>query len=338
MISSLSRDELYYRQQLSHDQIDDILAEKRAAEFPESKARHLGKLNAFLEVSSLLENEGISFIPQKGPVLSYRLYGDPLYRTYNDLDFLIDADQIPGAVRLLIDNDFEFFSYTFPEKKCYRELLFRHVNELCLWSPSLDAGIELHWRLVNGRLSGHIKDEQLIRENSMALVFHGREFKILNNDLELLYLVIHGALHGWKRLKWLLDVKVFLQKFESDELRFAELVRQFSAGRPVAVCNELLKIFFPGTKLLPSTYKAPAGMVRFALQQINQPDGEKGMAEFLGFLRNSWRAFPGMGYKIDLLKRNLFATDLANASWMPCSALAYYIVSPFQKLIRGFRG
>ena len=69
-------------------------------------------------------------------------------------------------------------------------------------------------------------------------------------------------------------------------------------------------------------------MVRFALKQIRQPESAKGMAEFLGLFRNSWRAAPGMGYRIDLLKRNLFATDLASASWMPCSSLAFYIVSP----------
>lgn len=337
MISSLSRVELYYRHQLSHDQIDDILGEKRSGEFPESKAQHLGKLNAFLKIFDLFEKEGIPFFPQKGPILSYRLYGDPLYRTFVDLDFFVLENQIRSAVDLLRKNGFRTPFYTLPLKNCHRKLLFKHNNEIILLNDEWSVSVELHWSLHNCKILDEEDFVQVLNENESSVMYEGRRFRVFSEELELLFLVIHGTLHGWSRLKWLLDVKVFLQKFEPDELRFAELVRQFSAGRLVAVCNELLKIYFPGAKLLPSTCIAPAGMVRFALQQIKQPDSGKGMAEFMGFFRNSWSAFPGMGYKIDLLKRNLFATDLASASWMPCSALAFYIVSPFWKIIRGFR-
>jgi len=76
MISSISRDELYFRHQLSHEQIDDILGEKKAGKVPEAKAQHLGKLNTFLEVSDLFDRERIPFIPQKGPILSFRIYNE----------------------------------------------------------------------------------------------------------------------------------------------------------------------------------------------------------------------------------------------------------------------
>jgi hypothetical protein len=338
MISSLPRDELYYRHQLSHDQIDDILGEKRSGEFPESKAQHLCKINAFLKVTELFEKEGISFMPQKGPILSYRLFGDPLYRTFVDLDFFVAEDQIMPAVDLLLKNGCRTPFYTLPLKNCHRKLLFKHNNEIILLNDGWSVSVELHWSLHNCKILNEEDSHRILNENERSVFYEGRRFRVFSEELELLFLVVHGTLHGWSRLKWLLDVKVLLEKFEIDELRFAELVRQFSAGRPVAVCNELLKIYFPGTKLLPSKYKAPAGMVRFALKQISQPDRKKGIGEFLGFFRNSWRAFPGMEYKIDLLKRNLFATDLASASWMPCSPLVFYIVSPFWKLVRGFRG
>jgi len=337
MISSLSRDELYYRHQLSHEQIDEILGEKKAVSFPEAKAQHLLKLNTFLAISDLFFREGIPFIPQKGPVLSFRIYGDPLVRTYNDLDFLIDSERIPEAFRLLSKGGFRASSYEFPEEECRRALLMRHVNELYLWNPDLETGIELHWDLTGVMLPGQAGQSGIIEENSTVLGFEGRDYRVLNQELELLFLVIHGSLHGWNRLKWLLDVRELLRKYDTDEVRFEGLVRQFNARRPVAVCNELLKIYFPGTKLLPSACRAPAGMVRFALRQIGKPDRPKEMGGFLGFFINSWRAFPGTGYRFDLLKRNLFATDLASVPWIPCSAIGFYFLSPFRKLSRGFR-
>lgn len=338
MISSLSRDELYFRHQLSHEQIDDILGENLAAGLPGAKAQHLHKLNTFLEISDLFFREGIPFIPQKGPVLSFRIYCDPLVRIYTDLDFLVDAERIPVAFRVLSHLGFRSTSYVFPGDECRQKLLMQHVNELYLWNPDLETGIELHWKLFNGFTAGRRGLTKVIQDNTITLKFGGRDFTVLNPELELLYLVIHASLHGWNRLKWLVDVRELLRKFDIDGMKFASLVQQFRAQNPVATCNELLKEYFPGTKLLPSVSRAPAGMVRFALRQIRKPDGQKDMREFLGFFVNSWRAFPGIRYKVDLLKSNLFATDLASVPRMPCSALAFYLVSPFWKMSRGFRG
>ena len=220
MISSLGREELYFRHELSHQQIDDILLEKKCCEYPETKAQHLSKINAFLQVSELLEKEGIDFIPQKGPVLSYRLYGDPLYRVYNDLDFYIQADSIPKAAELLLKNGFQSPYYDLPEDKCHRRLLFKHVNELALWSPSLETGIELHWSMFNARLTDMQEHDRLVRENVTSIRFEGRDYTVLKEEFELLFLVLHGGMHGWYKLKWLVDIVVYLQNCQIDEEKF----------------------------------------------------------------------------------------------------------------------
>jgi hypothetical protein len=48
--------------------------------------------------------------------------------------------------------------------------------------------------------------------NLSQLSFAGRTFTVLNPELDLLYLVIHGGLHGFFRLKWLVDIKIFWRK------------------------------------------------------------------------------------------------------------------------------
>ncbi len=338
MITTLSREDLYSRHQLSHDQIDDILGERRSIEFPECKAQHLGKMNAFWQICSLLKEAGIPFIPQKGPVLSYRLKGDPLYRTFVDLDFYIEEYQIAQTVNLLLSNGFITPFYTVPQKECKRRLLFKHVNEVILLHEGWSVNVELHWNLFNCKTINNADFILILEDNNEIILFEDQQFKVFNNELEVLYLVIHGTLHGWSKLKWLFDVRNLLRKFKIQESRFISLVRKYKAGRPVAICNELLKVFFPESNLLPSTVKAPKAMVKFAMRQIMQPLPINKYTEFIGFFINSWRSFPGFGYKTDLVKRILFATDLANVSWMPCSVPVYYCISPFWKLIRGFRG
>ncbi len=337
MISFPGREELYFRHQLSHQQIDDLLGENRSAEYPGSKAQYLSHLNAFNVVNSLFESEAIEFIPQKGPVLSYRLYGDPLYRAYNDLDFLIREENITRAVELLLRNGFHSPYYRFPVDNCRRKILFRHTNELFLRSPALDAGVELHWSMFNAKITSTAEHDRLIEENQRTISFSGKNQTVLKEELELLFLIIHGGMHAWGKLKWLLDIVVFLEKCPLDHGTFLSLTRKLKAQRMVALCNSMLIRWFPGTRLLPSEGKAPLFLERFAERQASMPDRKKSVKEQLAFSGFLWSAFPGAGYKLDLVKRNLFATDLADSRWLPCFAPAFYMVSPFRKLIRGFR-
>jgi hypothetical protein len=337
MISSFSREELYHRHQLSHQQIDDFLGENKSGEYPETKAQHLNKLSAFLRVTELFEKEGIEFIPQKGPILSFRLYNDPLYRSYNDLDFLVNADILSSAAELLIKNGFETPFSDLPEDDCHRQLLYQHTNEIFFYSQEMETAIELHWNIFDIGIISPPDYNSLLNENKTEIQFEGHKYTVFAKEFEILFLVIHGGLHGWNKLKWLADIVIFLQRTIIDEKKFLFLTRQLKACRLVSVCNELIKVYFPGTKLLPATREAPGRMVRFAFRQINRDDQKKTFFSVLSYFRNSWCAFPGIRYKLNLFGQTLFATDLASVKRMPCSAFAYYIVSPFWKLWRGFR-
>jgi hypothetical protein len=339
MNSAFTRDQLYYRHQLSHQQIDDWLGENRCVQFPESKARHLGKLNEFLDIARHFTQSGIDFIPQKGPILSYRIYNDPLYRLYNDLDFLISTENIRKAIDVLGQQGYNTPFYNFPSDDCRRKILYKHVNELFLYNPEKDSGIELHWTLFTGSSENGTSFKQLIDSNNTKTSFQGQQFTVFTIELELLYLIIHGGLHGWEKLKWLVDIKELLLKYEMDETIFQKLAKRLSAFRMVAVCNELLKIFFPDSLLLPSPKTAPKPLVNFALQQIKREniDDKKSIPEYLKIFRFTLFAFPGLRFKIKTLKSMIFATDLVSKKWIPCSSLVYYLVSPVWKLWRGFR-
>lgn len=328
---------MYFRHQLSHQQIDDLLGERRASEFPGSKAQHLALLSAFHTVTGLFESESVDYLPQKGPVLSCRLYGDPLYRVFRDLDFLLREEDIPRAAELLAANGFMSPVYRLPGGYCRRRILFRHVNELYLHSPDLDAGIELHWNMFNASIATRAEHDRLVEENRTEITCDGKRYTVLNGEAELLFLVIHGGLHAWSRLKWLVDVKVFLEKTDLSGERFLTLARQMKALRLVALCNKMLAYWFPGSRLLPSEGFVPAWLEKYAMDQVKSPDGRKSLTDHISSFAFAWRAFPGARYKADLIARNLYATDLACAGWIPCFAPAYYLVSPAWKLIRGFR-
>ncbi|MCK7461455.1 MAG: nucleotidyltransferase family protein [Sphingobacterium sp.] len=183
MITSFTREELYHRHQLSHQQIDDVFSEYKSGEYPEAKAQHLGKLQTFLRISDLFNKEDIDFIPQKGPVLSYRLYSDPLYRVYNDLDFLINVELISKTVELLERNGFQSPNYLLPEDECHRQLLYKHINEFFCTIRIRMFVFELHWNLFDPGLISPGNFKLLLKENITTIKFEDRDFNVPATEL-----------------------------------------------------------------------------------------------------------------------------------------------------------
>ena len=337
MINRIPREILYHQHQLSHQQIDDLLGEKQSADYPESKAQHLGKLALFNEVSDLLTSADIGFIPLKGPVLSYRISGDPLYRAYNDIDFLVDRTLVPKVVELLLNKGYTSPYYEFPESNCRRKLLFNHFNEIYLYNPLLSAGVEVHWTLFPTRITGEVKISQIINGHMIRQDLGTRSFRVFSNELEILYLVIHGGLHGWGKLKWLADIYFFSSKYGIDKQKFIQLTVRLRAERLVSACNDLLNEYFPGSVLLPSVRENGSTTITSMARKMIGNTGEKTLRSFISQYLLSWYAFPGIRYKIDLIKHLFFASDLAANLRIPCVPLLFYIISPFWKLFRGFR-
>jgi hypothetical protein len=337
MISAIDRDTLYHKHHLSHCQIDDILGEKRSKEFPETKAQHLDKLHAFLKVSELLTKSGIAFIPLKGPLLSQRLYNDPMYRVYTDLDLFICFDKIPPAIELLRENGFKTLRYSFPEDNCRRKLLSNHVSEIHLYNQEWEVLVELHWNLFNIRIITREVHRRLIRDNVKSYQYYGLNFSVLSEEFELLYLIIHAGFHGWGRLKWLLDIKVFIERNQIDELRFVRICKELNCWRQVSICNELLRKCFPDSEKLPYSGTVSGRHVRLAIKNIYAPDEKESVRRYISNFLVSWRVFPTIKYKISLIRQRLLATDLLAFKRIPCIPLIFYLLSPLWKLYRGFR-
>ena len=325
---------------MSHQQIDDFLGEKKSTNYRFEKGEIMLQVFKFLDITEELTDAGIEFIALKGPLLSHRIYNDSTYRCYNDFDFLIGIPSLENTIEVLKKNGFQTIIYDFPEDECRRKILHKHMNEIHLFNKDTNIGIDLHWQLFSGgRFINEKTLNQVIASNQTIITFQQRQYKVFSIEFELLYLIIHGGLHSWRRLKWLTDIRDILLSLDFDEEVFQSLVKKLNAHRLVAVCNELLKIYFPGTRLLPCSHAPSKNLLNFALYSINMEKDEQkqSVTEYLKTLWSNSQAFPGPGYKISLLKQQFFATDLAASKWIPCSTLLYYLFSPFYKIIRGFR-
>lgn len=335
----LTRALLYNRHRLSHRQINDWIGEGKHNESPEQRIAQLAKVASFVEITDWFREHKISFLSFKGPLLSQKIYKDPTYRYYNDFDFLIDRSNIDLALKVLHDKGFHNVHFRFPEKESKKQLWLDHTNEIMLFHPEKELTIEIHWNLfaADPVLKQNLKN--LVDTNTTSINFSGREYTVFSHEFDLIYLIIHGGGHFWGRLKWLVDIKELIERFPLDEKKFLNISTELRAGRLVALCNSLLKIYFPDSKLLPCNDHVSQSMIDKALYTIQAKEMfEMGNTkEYIRYYWNHVKLVPGLRYKINILKQILFAPDLAEKKWMPCSAFLNYLMGPLWKLSRGIR-
>lgn len=158
------------------------------------------------QVSKLFLDNRIRLLFLKGPVLAQALYGDISLRTSRDLDILIPIEQLDTAEALLFEQGYEK-EYGINKELNEWKWRHRHVN---YYHPQKKITIEIHWRLNTGPAKE--PDFNELWERRMQSTLPGNEVYMLNGEDLFLYLNIHGAQHGWSRLRWLFDIHQLIHK------------------------------------------------------------------------------------------------------------------------------
>jgi hypothetical protein len=338
-IVSLTRETLHSRHRLTHRQINDWLGKCIEPADQQEVLTSLAQVAEFIKITDILRKAEIPFVSFKGPLLSQKIYGDPTYRHSKDFDFLIGRESIPKALEELQKNGFQIENNDLPLDQCKLHLWLEHNNQVELYNPESGISVEIHSRLFKLSILPHSELLELIRENSTIVHFNGKEFVAFSHEFELAYLILHGGIHYWNRLKWLVDVKELINKYTLDETKFLAIINYLRAEHLVALCNSLLAIYFPHTKYLPCKCNPPQKLLRYSLNAIEAEDVVEAtnFKKYINYFVRRAKLFPQISYKLSVIKIILFAPDLAAKKWMPCSASLNYLLGPFWKLFRGIR-
>lgn len=300
-ITEISTEILRDRHRLSPQQINALFGKNVIEESFEEKAAALGKVAEFLRVTDAFTAEGLRFIPLKGPILSYRLYVDATYRQYCDLDILVDVTSVSKSAKLLNDLGYVSMYHTWTEKRYGQRVIVNHMHHVFFSHPVKELNIELHWRLFQTPAASFSKIDDLIKIYQSGETFAGRSFTVLSNELELLYLVMHGSIHFWRRLKWLADVDAYIKTRTIDWKLFERLAKDLKAERLVSIGNSVLAEYFSENPLVPFNDYAPRFMKEFALEKIREP--EDNCHEPVIMIMKRWRysflSYPGASYKLN---------------------------------------
>ena len=210
----------------------------------ENQNRNLRLAWKLVECVDLLVKNEIEYCVLKGAIFAIQAYDDLSLRQFSDLDILIHPKDFPRVYALLEEARYA------PKIK-----LGKKQQKFQVWSDNhfsfLQQGdtIEIHWGIApQENISSMLND--LMWEQLTSVQVFDKKINTLSPENTILFICLHGAKHGWKQLKWIVDLAYYYQLFPenawSDLLKNAKqygLFRQVCLG--LLLAEELVGLTIP---------------------------------------------------------------------------------------------
>ena len=173
-----------------------------------------------LKLLNLLEGQGISAVPFKGPILATIVYGNLALRQFGDLDILVHEKDFVKTKGLLIAQGYQ------PWRQLTGAQEIRHLQSEHAYTFIRADGkvhVDLHWRFAQRRIAFALDPERLW-ERLERIPLAGRSVPTLPPEETLLILCMHGAKHSWGRLAWVCDVAELVRTHK--EIKYEWVIEQ----------------------------------------------------------------------------------------------------------------
>jgi hypothetical protein len=174
--------------------------------------RNLLLAEELFRLLDLFAANGIPAIPFKGPVLAAAVYGDLALRTFVDLDIFVRRQDVSIAKNLLLSRG---YLWPTPLSNSQERAYLRFHADYPFSRRDHKVSIELHWRVTPREFPLSLRAEDFWQSLEPVRI-EGRTVSSLSPENLLLFLIIHGAKHGWKRLQWTCDVAELIRARQID--------------------------------------------------------------------------------------------------------------------------
>ena len=192
-------------------------------------AQNLHFVAALIEIVRYFRSHGIEAVVLKGPAIAQITCGQLGIREFTDLDLLVRSDDLNRAT-------FDLASLGY-RRVCENvaDSGGPHRQKDTPFVRDVDGVlVELHWNL-NPRSARFPLEITGVWSRVQTVCIQNEEIHTLGLEDTLLALCIHGSIHGWASLKWVLDIARILQR-KSDALDWDAALRRST----VAHCNRSL--------------------------------------------------------------------------------------------------
>jgi len=214
--------------------------------FRENMSKSLQMTGELVKLIQLMEQNGIRVLVLKGFLLGHKLYGNVALRPAHDLDILVWPEEVDKASKIIEAQDYEriFPGCTGTPKQLRNWMKTQH--HFSYWQKDKQISLELHWRLGHHGLDIPLTCVKICQ---IQVQIAKQSMSILGAEELLLSLALHGASHGWFRLKWLCDIGMILRQAEFSWQKLYRLTRSLGfesvLNQTIVLVHELLAVQVP---------------------------------------------------------------------------------------------
>lgn len=152
-----------------------------------------------IKTGNLFNKHKIKWLTLKGPTLSYLLYNNINKRNYRDLDILIKPENLIHALELLRTYNYKQIKKTNIKKQIKTGHNIELINE------NNNVKLELHWKLFSNSYLCPKLNSDILNKHT-AIQIQGHTLNIPKKEQNFVYILLHGTMHQWSELQWLLDM------------------------------------------------------------------------------------------------------------------------------------
>lgn len=226
---------VYLKLKDTPDAVPSNVIEALFQEYKKNTFKMLQLTGEMESLDKVFQENDIETLCLKGPPVAYNLFGDISLRMSKDLDILVREEELERTESILFSLGYEKEEIS----TVLNEIKWRH-HHIAYYHPKKKIQVEVHWRLhprqrVSFEELWNRKRESQVTQHPIS--FMGKE------DL-LLYLISHGARHGWFRLRWLKDIDQMVRSKDINYLYFKELAIKHQQKYLVGQAFQLANLFF----------------------------------------------------------------------------------------------
>lgn len=191
------------------------------------------------KLQTMLEGAGVPVMFVKGAALAALAFGATWFRQARDVDILIDEAHVDTVFDLLERAGYRPM-HPIPEP-AQRAIWLRHAKNT-EFIGAANLVVEVHWRLTNNQLL--LKGVGVNSPSQQVVMEQGPPLRTLCDEALIVYLCVHGAVHGWNRLKWIVDIRALLSSRSEADIdllmrRARDLGARNAFGQALALCQRL---------------------------------------------------------------------------------------------------
>lgn len=209
-----------------------------------NQIRQLARRAATRKLFDLFQTEAIPCVVLKGVDLGDQLYREPTLRQTKDVDFLVQPKNALRAFQSMNAAGYVYISQHIRRADnvpLHKKLgMMSAAKDACFKDPELNVTIELHQRLF------------MLEPNGLSAAFWDafgdKPMPDSSNIHYALYIILHGALTQWHRMKWLCDLSLLLRHLEQSQAEdLIALASQYDCRDAVIASVRLAEQLFPET-------------------------------------------------------------------------------------------